>query len=221
MRLIKNIRLFVILALTLIVKDVSSQELRGSLEVPVINKEKYSAELGLDTRFEYDNGLSHKDNLLSLKLGAQILDNFQFKTAYRHALNFEEIMQSELGEDSYFNDKSRLTFDLIYKTKRVDNYRIKNKFRYQVSDMADDKQKTYLRYKLLLDYKFSKQFRPFYGGELIYKPEDNKLRSFRIYLGNEQEIMDRNVEGYFIIENEFKKTSPINLNYILGFNIKL
>ncbi len=209
------------LALSFFAVESNSQELRGSIEVQAIDEEKFSVELGLDTRFEYDNGFSHKTNLGSIGLSYRVFKNLQFKTAYRQALDLQRITNQEVSNNSCMDDKSRLTIDLIHKTKRVENYRIKNKFRYQLSDISEDESETYLRYKLIVDYKFSQYFKPFYGGELIYKPEKSKLKSFRIYLGNEQEIMDRNVEGYFIIENEFKKTSIINFNYILGINIKL
>ena len=106
---------------------------------------------------------------------------------------------------SPFFDKMRYTLETKFKSKRFDNgVRLGYRLRYQRSITEQDHTRDYLRNKLILDYTFNKEMNPYIAGELYFRLGENEVQRFRLYLGTELQLWNREAELSYILEGEFE-----------------
>ena len=134
-----------------------SQEARIEVEHPLINYKNFSADIGLRTSFKYQERLFWFKSLATISLQYDISKRFDISGSYRLSTKHNHISHGEVAH-KFDEGESRITADIIYKSKRKDLYRIKNKLRYQVSDFLENDEKDYLRNKTTIDYRITSIF---------------------------------------------------------------
>ena len=103
-----------------------------------------------------------------------------------------------------FHDRLRFTIETKAKSKRFEKgVRLRYRLRYQHSRTHLGNHKDYLRNRLTLDYKFIKEMNPYVAGELYFRLGENEIQRFRLYLGTEIQLFNREAELSYILEGEF------------------
>lgn len=194
-----------------------SQEMRMGIEIPLKNYKNFSIDLEIQTRFALEEKLTHTSDMATLAIEYDINKHFELGASYRLIANYTKLNLSE-DQNIFSDEDNRITFDATYKTSSFDNYTIKNKVRYQISDFENNIDKSYIRNKTLLSYKVSKFFIPYTGLEFIYRLEKKQLKTFRIHAGTRFKVLKKDVTSYFIIENVVEEVY-VDLNYIMGLKL--
>lgn len=147
----------------------------------------------------------------------KIIKQVSIAGSFRYSLGLQGI--SEAPSSLY--EKMRYTLEMNAKSKRNEKgLRLKYRLRYQHSDKREGKSRDYLRNKLMVDYKFSKEMSPFAAAELYYRFGENEFQKFRLYLGADIKALKRNTEVYYIMEGELDDTYFLSY-HMVGFCLKL
>ncbi|MCG8700019.1 MAG: hypothetical protein MI922_18330, partial [Bacteroidales bacterium] len=72
-----------------------------------------------------------------------------------------------------------------------------------------------LRYRLKLDHRYNKDFKPYLGSECFYDLTDKEVEKMRLFLGCEFDIIFGSINFYLISENEFENLLA-DTQFIIG-----
>jgi hypothetical protein len=116
------------------------------------------------------------------------------------------------------NNKYRYSFDVKMKTGRFRDIKLKNRFRYQVSTSKNKKNNSFLRNKVILDYRPSKNYKLLTGLEPYYSLKHEKFIKYRLYVGSEFTIRQHDLCIYTIFEKNPEKEEIVS--HIVGLSIQ-
>jgi len=176
---------------------IAAQELR----IGVDYKRMLPAKLEFTSKVQLRNILIPQHTyyiVLQVGLEYEIFKNLSLAGTYRYSLT--PIGRSENFLKSLY-EKQRFTAEVEYKWPRFDNgIRLSYRLRYQHSATQKGKSKDYLRSRLQVDYKLTKELRPYIALEPYYRLGKNEINKFRLYLGSEINVVRTEIELSYIFE---------------------
>jgi len=202
-----NIYLSVCLLSLIPTTKTKGQDLRAGIEW------EYETMPGLKTefKFQFRNFFNNHEamktkSLLQAKVIYEVIENLNLASSLRYAyfIGIQNQYEKE-SPDSEYEGKLRLTFDINYKTGKLENdFKFSNRLRYQ-NTILEDKEKPYLRNKIECNYKITKNVKPFFAVEPFYNPGKKKIDTFRIYFGSDFEIFKKSIVVYLLYELKTKQ----------------
>ena len=198
----KFTRIFLLAGVTLIPGfRLWAQELRAGIDFDrmILPKVEFLSKLQLRRTF-IDQHTYYA--IAQAGLEYKIIEELSMAGTFRYALGS---MGMSENSPTPFHDKMRFTLETKVRSKRFDKgVRLRYRLRYQHSSTYQGNHKDYLRNKLTLDYKFTKEMNPYIAGELYYRLDENEIQRFRLYLGTEIQIFNREAELSYILEGDFE-----------------
>ena len=196
---------------------LNAQEFITSVGANYDISKRWSIEGEVQNRNNSVSEINTRSWIFQGEIGYDILDHVNLSATYRNTST--ETINHFAESDIEKNDKNRYTANIRYKTKRLANQiRFSHRLRYQYSQHDNKDDKEYIRYKLTIDHKLSKNAKPYVAIEPYYYLNKNKLKYFRLYLGNEFDFNRTNVDIFLITETEPENES-FSLLYMLGVKL--
>ncbi len=157
--------------------------------------------------------------ILQVGLEYEIFETLSLAGTYRYSLaptaKSENLLKS-------LDDKRRYTAELKYKHPRFDNgIRLSYRLRYQHSATHEGKSKDYLRNRLKVDSKLTKELRPYIAFESYYRLGKNEMNRFRLYLGSEIKVARTEIELSYIFETKTHDDNGRWTFHMIGLFLKL
>ena len=157
--------------------------------------------------------------ILQVGLQYEIFENLSLAGTYRYSLIPTEKSENLLES---LDDKRRYTVEVKYKWPRFDNgIRISYRLRYQHSATHEGKNKDYLRSRLKVDYKLTKELRPYIALEPYYRLGKNEMNRIRLYLGSEINVVRTEIELSYIFEFYTHDDNGAWTSHMIGLFLKL
>ena len=157
--------------------------------------------------------------ILQVGLEYEIFKTLSLAGTYRYSLT-PNTMGEKLLES--IEDKMRYTAELKYRHPRYDNgIRISYRLRYQHSASHEGKSKDYLRNRLKVDYKLTKELRPYTALELYYMLGKYEMTRLRLYLGSEINVVRTEIELSYIFETKTHDDNGSWTSHMIGLFLKL
>ena len=174
--------------------------------------------LGAELQSRYNKAdISTRSWIIQGEISYELFNRFNLSGTYRNTSS--ETLNHYSESDIETQDKDRYTANINYKTKRFDSdLRLSHRLRYQYSEHDDSKKKEYLRYRIGLDYKLSKNVKPYIAAEPYYYLNKNKLKYARLYLGNQFSFNKTEFDIFLITETNLDK-DVFALHYMLGVKV--
>jgi len=197
---------------------IAAQELR----IGVDYKRMLPAKLEFTSKVQLRNILIPQNTfyvILQVGLEYEIFETLSLAGTYRYSLiptgKSENLLES-LGE------KQRYTAELEYKHPRFDNgIRLSYRLRYQHSAIHEGKSRDYLRSRLKVDYKLTKELRPYIALEPYYRLGKNEMNRIRLYLGSEINVVRTEIELSYIFEVKTHDDNGNWTSHMIGLFLKL
>ncbi len=195
---------------------VHSQEFRSGIEIqfPVM---VFDVKTKIEPRWFYADK-TEKAVIAQIGIEYDLFKNLELSAGYRHF----SMIDFHAGEIERIDDedKTRFTIDAGWETNRFDSdIKLDNRLRWQKVLSNDGEHQMYIRERLGLDYKISKEFSPTLATEVYYHLKKNKITTYRLLLGNDIELGHSGLEFSYIFEFNPGKTDKKSY-YILGITYK-
>jgi len=214
----KFIRIFLLAGVTLIPGfRLWAQELRAGIDFDrmILPKVEFRSKLQLRKAF-IDQRRYYA--IAQAGLEYKIIEELHMAGTFRYALGS---MGMSENSPTQYHDKMRFTLETKVRSKRFDKgVRLRYRLRYQHSRTLQGNHKDYLRNKLTLDYKFNKELNPYVAGELYFRLGENEIQGFRLYLGTEIQLFNREAELSYILEGEFED-SYFQSSHMIGIFLRV
>jgi hypothetical protein len=157
--------------------------------------------------------------ILQVGLEYEIFETLSLAGTYRFSLaptaKSENLLKS-------LDDKRRYTAELKYKHPRFDNgIRLSYRLRYQHSATHEGRSRDYLRNRLKVDSKLTKELRPYIAIESYYRLGKNEMNRLRLYLGSEIKVVRTEIELSYIFEAKTHDDNGRWTFHMIGLFLKL
>lgn len=201
--------------------EVSAQEIRGGVELEYGFIDKVETEF----QFQLRNCMRNNSHIINQGIVQTAIEYcpvqcLNISCAYRYTTGIKKDNENA-GINNNIEGKHRITTDISFKIKDLfKDAKISNRIRYQFSVKERDTQKFYLRNKLKCEYKLAKKVSPYAALEPFYSIEKNCIKTFRLYIGGEFELL-RNTIDIYIINELSSKNEQYSSYRIVGLSYKL
>ena len=214
----KFIRIYLLAGVTLIPGfRLKAQELRAGIDFDRMILSKVEFHSKFQARTAFIDQLSYYA-IAQTGLEYEIIKELSLAGTVRYSLGTAGGSEDVI---SPLFDKMRYTLETKFKSKRFDNgVRLRYRLRYQRSKTQQDNTRDYLRNRLILDYKFNKELNPYVAGELYFRLGENEVQRFRLYLGTEIQLCNKEAELSYILEGEFED-SYFQSFHMIGVSLRI
>ena len=156
---------------------------------------------------------------MQVGLGYEIFETLSLAGTFRYSLTPSSTSENLLKS---LDDKRRYTAELKYRHPRYDNgIRLSYRMRYQHSVTLEGKSRDYLRNRLKVDYKMTKELRPYTALELYYMLGGNEMNRIRLYLGSEIKVARIEFELSYIFEARLHADNGRWTSHMIGLFLNL
>ena len=192
-----------------------AQEIRTEGDFSYGLSEKFSCGFSYEKRMLCSETIESSSDLIKVNFGFDFNKRLSAGLSYRSKI-FEHDGDGPLDID--VNDNQRLTGDFKYDPKLGDDFKLKNRLRFQYSWFDEDDPEKYLRERIIIEKKVSDFFVPYLGFELYYEIDETQFAARRFYLGQESQMAKRiKLETYYFSE---KKMNKARSEYAIGLSLK-